>query len=49
MATKIVKCTCQHEQQDNMYGKGNRVANSTSKANQYRCTVCKTLRVEKSV
>ena len=43
--TKILKCTCQHEYQDEIYGKGNRVHNplKTSQHEQpkYRCTVCK--------
>lgn len=35
----IVKCVCKHEQQDNLHGKGKRVANETAKG-EYRCTVC---------
>lgn len=35
----IFKCKCQHEQQDNLHGKGNRVMNATAK-DQFRCTVC---------
>ena len=41
--TKIIKCTCKHDYQDEKYGKGNRVHNSTSKTEtlkEYRCTVC---------
>jgi len=40
--TKIQKCSCEHEMQDKMYGKGNRVKNQTVKGNGtiYRCTVC---------
>ena len=40
--TKIIKCTCKNEQQDKMYGKGNRVANQTknSDGKVFRCTVC---------
>lgn len=37
MAT-VIKCTCAHEYQDRVYGKGMRLANETSKG--YRCTVC---------
>lgn len=41
---KIMKCSCQHEFQDQMYGKGMRVWNPTGKgSNQgdgYVCTVC---------
>ena len=40
MATKILKCTCKHEGQDELHGKGMRVFNSTSKDDTYRCTVC---------
>jgi hypothetical protein len=36
--TKIIKCTCVHEYQDQKYGKFNRVMNSCEGA--YRCTVC---------
>lgn len=45
--SKIVKCTCQNEYQDKVYGKGNRVANPVDKSKvngkvqHYRCTVCK--------
>jgi len=42
MTTKLVKCTCAHEVQDTMYGKGNRMANE-ARTGQYRCTVCSTL------
>ena len=41
MSTTLVKCKCQHEQQDAMYGKGVRVANATAKGLN-RCTVCNT-------
>lgn len=36
------KCTCKHEFQDSMYGKGIRLFNSCgdSKITGYRCTVC---------
>ena len=43
MAVKICGCNCKHEQQDSMYGKGNRVCNSTSDVPvKWRCTVCRT-------
>jgi hypothetical protein len=35
----ITKCSCKHEYQDKLYGKGNRVCNETIK-NKLRCTVC---------
>jgi hypothetical protein len=40
--TKIKSCTCTSKQQDDMYGAGNRVMNTTVKTNPtiYRCTVC---------
>jgi redox-regulated HSP33 family molecular chaperone len=42
--TARVSCTCSHEQQDKLYGKGIRVANATSKQDttsiEVRCTVC---------
>lgn len=41
--TKIIKCNCKHDYQDEKYGKGNRVHNSTARSNdhkEYRCTVC---------
>jgi len=42
--SKIVKCTCVNTGQDKIHGKGNRVANETSKAPvgkiTVRCTVC---------
>ena len=43
--TTRVRCKCQHEQQDAMYGKGIRIANRTMKGDagrgyDYRCTVC---------
>lgn len=47
MATKIIKCTCDHEGQDSLHGKKNRVANKTVKTSGtkevYRCTVCEKL------
>lgn len=43
--TKVLKCLCEHEDQDRMYGKGmrvhNRLDNKDSKKDpQYVCTVC---------
>jgi hypothetical protein len=37
--TSMIRCTCRHEQQDAMYGKGVRVGNNTAKG-EVRCTVC---------
>lgn len=36
----IMKCDCEHEFQDKVYGKGNRVHNYRDKDNNYICTVC---------
>lgn len=36
-------CTCTHEFQDKLYGKGIRVHNQT-KVGQFRCTVCSKIR-----
>ena len=36
----IAKCVCNHEYQNQRYGKGNRVHNQTKKATEIRCTVC---------
>lgn len=42
--TKVMKCSCEHQGQDRMYGKGNRLFNVTIKGKQgpevYRCTIC---------
>jgi hypothetical protein len=38
MATKVVNCNCKSEYQDQKYGPGRRVANTTAKG--WRCTVC---------
>ena len=41
--TKIMRCTCEHEFQDQTYGKQMRVFNERiagGKVNGYRCTVC---------
>lgn len=42
MSTKILKCTCDHEYQDEHYGPHKRVHNACVKDNRvfYRCTVC---------
>lgn len=43
MATKIVKCDCEHVYQDKKYGRGNRVANKCNiglGGEKHRCTVC---------
>ena len=45
MATKILTCTCKHELQDKLHGHGQRVFNSTSKQQTFRCTVCKKERI----
>jgi len=46
----IIKCTCNHEQQDEMYGKFSRVHNPIKKSpnqpQEYRCTVCGKVRKE---
>lgn len=45
--TIIMKCTCKHEGQDELHGKGMRVWNKTTKgkaassADVWRCTVCR--------
>lgn len=36
--TKIMRCTCKHEFQDEVYGKGMRLFNEGIK--HYTCTVC---------
>lgn len=40
----ILRCTCEHEYQDEKYGKGMRVHNERAKdpksPQEYRCTVC---------
>ena len=41
--TKIMPCTCSHEEQDKLYGKGRRVfnrMNPSSNIKEWRCTVC---------
>jgi hypothetical protein len=46
----VIKCTCNHEQQDEMYGKFSRVHNPIKKSpnqpQEYRCTVCGKVRKE---
>jgi hypothetical protein len=44
--TKIIKCSCNHDFQDNTYGKGNRVANWAVKKTAWRCTVCAKEQIE---
>ena len=45
MSCAIIKCTCSHAGQDELYGKGMRLANSCKeKAGgqcEWRCSVCK--------
>lgn len=42
--TRIVRCTCDNQYQDSVYGKNMRVANSCASNNasvkNFRCTVC---------
>lgn len=41
--TKIVRCNCKHVGQDQLHGRGRRVANSmTGKTGYFKCTVCGT-------
>lgn len=43
MSTMILPCSCYHEAQDKIHGKGKRVKNLTLKNKNekiYRCTVC---------
>jgi hypothetical protein len=39
MTTKLMRCTCKHAYQDELYGVGNRMANEM-RSGQYVCTVC---------
>ena len=39
MPTKLMRCTCKHAYQDQLYGTGNRMANEM-RSGQYTCTVC---------
>jgi hypothetical protein len=39
MTSKVVRCTCAHKYQDELYGAGNRMANELRNG-QYCCTVC---------
>lgn len=48
MATKVMKCKCEHEYQDAKYGKGNRVFNKMKKDGGWKCTVCNAETVNKS-
>jgi transposase-like protein len=47
----VLNCNCVNDQQDAIYGKGNRVHNPTSKAadsgDAFRCTSCKKTRGRK--
>lgn len=36
----ILKCTCRHVAQDGFYGTGKRLHTWSTKRNQWRCTVC---------
>ena len=40
--TEVIQCTCKSEFQDELYGKGMRLANTMGKdkPSGYRCTVC---------
>lgn len=40
--SKIMKCNCAHEVQDELYGEGNRIGNELRNG-QLRCTVCGTI------
>lgn len=46
--TNLIRCSCSHEYQDILYGKGNRIAN-TMRSGQSKCTVCGTIGGSKSV
>jgi hypothetical protein len=39
MPTKLMRCTCKHAYQDELYGAGNRMANEM-RSGQHVCTVC---------
>lgn len=43
----IITCTCQHKGQDKIHGNGRRAYNKTAKG--FRCTVCKSEKLESSV
>lgn len=50
--TKVLKCTCKHEEQDKMYGPGMRLHNvcdkkGTAAYGKYYCTVCSPRKVDK--
>lgn len=42
--TKIMRCTCKHEYQDEKYGEQNRMFVYASKTENHRCTVCGNLK-----
>lgn len=44
MTTKILRCSCKHHGQDVLHGPQQRVHNWAVKAEQWRCTICGTLR-----
>lgn len=46
--TEIIKCTCNHPFQDEIYGFHNRAANSM-RSGQLKCTVCGTIIGSKSI
>lgn len=40
--TKVLPCDCKHADQDDLYGRGNRLHNRVTKSEKtWRCTVCK--------
>ena len=46
MPSKILKCNCEHKSQDELYGKGMRVFNKSTKG--LRCTICGNLKKDDS-
>jgi hypothetical protein len=44
MTTKALTCSCKHDVQDEIYGKGRRLHNFAEKKDLFRCTVCENLR-----
>ncbi len=46
----ILKCTCEHEGQDKLHGKNQRVHNETNKGQEkqviWRCTVCQSTKTK---
>lgn len=43
----ILYCSCSNKEQDTIHGPGRRVFNKTKTLNEWRCTVCKAVKVEK--